>query len=69
MKLYHNKYQIADTTKYVVDYVCENPVEYDNYSQIVKVADDAILFSSTDIVNIKAKLFEIGINKNEVSFI
>ena len=69
MKLYHNKYQIADTTKYVVDYVCENPVEYDNYYQIVRVADDAILFSSTDIVNIKARLFELGKSQNEVAFI
>lgn len=65
MKLYHNKYQIADTTKYVVDYVCEN----DNYYQIVRVADDAILYSSTDIVNIKAKLFELGKSQNEVAFI
>ena len=69
MKLYNNKDPIADTTKYVVDYVCENPVEYDNYYQIVRVADDAILFSSTDIVNIKAKLFELGKSQNEVAFI
>ena len=52
-----------------MDYVCENPVEYDNYYQIVRVADDAILFSSTDIVNIKAKLFELGKSQNEVAFI
>ena len=67
MKLYNNKYPIAETTKYVVDYVCDTIAE--SYYQIVRVADDAILFSSTDIVNIKAKLFEIGINKSEVSFI
>ena len=67
MKLYNNKDPIAETTKYVVDYVCDTIAE--SYYQIVRVADDAILFSSTDIVNIKAKLFELGKSQNEVSFI
>ena len=69
MKLYDNKYPIPDEAEYVVDYVY-NPTDSANfYYQLVRLKDDAILYSPERRTDIILYCWSVGIPKEKVAFI
>ena len=69
MKIYHKKYSISDTVKYVVDYVFNSEDSVDGYFQLVRVSDDAILFSASTQTLVIVHCWFLGISNLEVAFI
>ena len=67
--LYHNKYLIPDSAKYVVDYVFNLDDSVDSYFQLVRVSDDAILFSASSTLLVIAYCWQLCISKHDVVFI
>lgn len=68
-KLFHGKYPIPETAKYVVDYVCDNTSGANFYYQLVRVKDDAILFAYEKQELVCMEAWKQGIPYNEVAFI
>lgn len=69
MKLYQNKYPIADNAEYVIDYVYDNPSGENYYFQLVRLKDDAILASAKDQNTIFIHCWKYGIPYEKVSII
>ena len=69
MKLYMNKYPVKDSAKYVVDYVYDQPGSCNYYYQLVRIKDNAILYSNPDQTLVKMEAWKMGIKFDEVSFI
>lgn len=68
-KLFHGKYPIPASAKYVVDYVYENISGANFYFQIVRVSDDAILFANEEQSIVCREAWKIGIKYSDVAFI
>ena len=66
-KLYKNKYLIPATVKYIIDYVYDNEHGEPNYYQIVRIKDDAILYTNTDRNNVIMECWKRGIPYNETA--
>lgn len=68
-KLFHGKYSIPETAKYVVDYVYDNPSGSNSYYQMVRVSDDAILFAYETQELVCMEAWKQGIPYDQVAFI
>ena len=68
-KLFHNKYPIPETAKFVVDYVYDNAGDMNYYYQLVRVEDDAILYAHKSQTTVCIEAWKQGIPFNQVAFI
>lgn len=57
------------TTKYYVDYIYNQPSGANFYFQLVRTADDAILYANPNLDYVKIRCWELGINANEVTIL
>lgn len=69
IKFYQNKYPVKGTAKYVVDYVYNNNGASNYYYQLVRLADNLILYANADRNNVCIYAWKTGIKFDEVSFI
>lgn len=69
-KLYKDKYPIPETAEYVIDYIYDNdPGELNYYFQIVRIKDNAILYTAATINLIIVECWKRGIPYNKTVFI
>ena len=54
------------TTRYVIDYIYNNTSGINYYHQLVRRADNAILYANQSLDNVFIRCWELGIPCNEV---
>lgn len=70
MKSFKNVISDYDiNTPYYVDTVESDNGQYMLYMQVVRTKDDVILYANSHLENIKAALFDFGINKGQVTWL
>lgn len=52
--------------KYHIDYIYDNPSGHNFYFQLVRTADDAILYANPNLDYVKLRCWELGISKDDV---
>lgn len=53
-------------SKYYIDYIYDNLSGANFYHQLVRRADNAILYANPNLDSVKIRCWELGINKNDV---
>lgn len=53
-------------SKYYIDYIYNQPTGSNFYFQLVRTADDAILYANPNLDYVKIRCWELGISKEDV---
>nr|DAR52632.1 MAG TPA: hypothetical protein [Caudoviricetes sp.] len=56
----------ATESKYYIDYIYDNPSGANFYHQLVRRADNAILYANPNLDFVKIRCWELGISKDDV---